>query len=603
MAGRGFDAALDECLAALQRGESLESCLSRYPKHAQQLRALLSLGQHIRRLPRSAPSSAASAAAWRRLRLRAQELRQARTQGVGSLWLRSLAVAASLFLAVIIAGGATVFAAQDSLPDSPLYRVKLASEEARLWFVLDETEKGDILLDQSDERTEEIIALLQKGKPVPGRVLSALRDRNARVVEILADHPDEVALSARAQEQSAAQEELLLALWEDISPGAQSDYSQTVAAVHNTQLRIGGSLTTAVSADDLAGGVLNISGKAERSAEGLWRFGGVEVRVDERTLGGEALEPGQTAKVVAARGPNGRLQALNVVTAEASAPGERTIVAGSIDELAKGEVQVAGQTITITRNTLLRLKLKPGKRVEITVSNVGGRAVASTVKSAPIDQEEEGLPFLTYEGTIEDEARTSGETNEWTVGGRRFVITSTTEIDARGGQVKRGSRARLEAVSQDGKLRATRVIILETRDGDDSVNIEGLFQGVVVGNWRVGGLEIVPPQAEAPPAVGSVVRVEGRWEDDRLEGEKVILLVSPDGDQLVRLQGVISQIATDSWQLGIAQVQVDEDTLIIGDPEEGARALVWARQSGGRLQAAYINVLDDGSPNPQPQED
>lgn len=603
MAGRGFDAALDECLAALQRGESLESCLSRYPKHAQGLRSLLSLGQTIRRLPRSAPSSAASAAAWRRLRLRAQELRLARTRGAGSLWLRSLAVAASLVLAVIIAGGGTVFAAQDSLPDSPLYRVKLASEDARLWFVFDETEKGDILLDQSDERTEEIIALLQKGKPVPGRVLSALQDRNARVAAILEDHPEEIALSARAEEQSAAQEELLLALWEDVSPGAQSDYSQTVAALHNTQLRIGGSQATAVSPDDLAGGVLNIAGEAERSAEGLWRFGGVEVRVDERTIGGEALEPGQTAKVIAARGPNGRLQALNVVTAEASAPSQRTIVAGSIDGFANGEVQVAGQTITITRNTLLRLKLKPGQRVEITVNNVGGRAVASTVKSAPIDQEEEGLPFLTYEGRIEDEARTSGETNEWTVGGQRFVITSTTEIDARGGQVKRGNRARLEATSQDGALRATRVVILDKGDEDDSVNIEGLFQGVVGGNWRVGGLEIVPPAGEAPPATGSVVRVEGRWEDGRLEGEKVILLVSPDGGQLVRLQGVISQIAADSWQLGIAQVEVGEDTLIIGDPEKGARALVWAHHSGGRLQAAYINVLDDGSPNPEPQED
>lgn len=601
---RGLDAALDQCLAALQRGESLESCLSRYPQYAQQLRSLLSLGQRIRRLPRSAPGSPAQTAAWRRFRLRAQELRQAKSRRGGSFWLRPLALAASLLLAVIVAGGGTVFAAQDSLPDSPLYRLKLASEEARLWFLFDETEKGEVLLDQSDERTDEIIALVQKGKPISPRVLSALRDRNTRAVEVLEDHPDEVALSTRARDQSAAQEELLLALWEDISPGAHSDYSQTVASLHNTQLRIGGSFAAAISADDLAGGVLNIAGAAEESAEGLWRFGGVEVRVDERTLGGEALEPGQTAKVVAARGPNGRLQALNVITSDASAPSERTIVAGSIDELADGEVQVAGQTITITRNTLLRLKLKPGQRVEITVSNVGGRAVASAVKSAPIDQEEESLPFLTYEGDIEGEARTSGETNEWTVGGQRFVITSTTEIDARGGDLKRGGHARLEAVSQDGKLRATRVIILSERDEDDSVNIEGLFQGVVAGNWRVSGLEVVPPEEATPPAVGSVVRVEGSWDDDRLEGEQVILLVSPDGDQLVRLQGVISQIAADAWRLGIAQVQVDKDTLIIGDPEEGARALVWARHSGsGRLKAAYINVLDESPLLPRPQED
>src|SRR3990170_3391833 len=161
---KSFRSILDECLAALQQGQSLEACLSRYPKHAERLRPLLTLARRVGRTPPATPRPWAQRTAWALVRQRAADLRQGRHRARRQItWLRPLAVAASLVLALLATGGATAYAAQDSLPDSPLYRVKLATEDARLWIVFDDAKKADILLDQSDERTREVMALVQQG--------------------------------------------------------------------------------------------------------------------------------------------------------------------------------------------------------------------------------------------------------------------------------------------------------------------------------------------------------------------------------------------------------------------------------------------------------
>ena len=210
---RSFRSILDECLTALQQGESVEACISRYPRQAERLRPLLTLARRISQTPPAAPRPWAQRTAWDLVRQRAMDLRHGRRRSLPQVsWLRPLAIAASLILALLTAAGGTAYAAQDSLPDSPLYRVKLATEEARLWFVFDDSEKAGILLDQSDQRTEEIMRLVQQDKPVPGNVLSALRDRNSRAVSILEGQPQETVLLARMLRQSQAQEELLLAL-------------------------------------------------------------------------------------------------------------------------------------------------------------------------------------------------------------------------------------------------------------------------------------------------------------------------------------------------------------------------------------------------------
>lgn len=590
---RSFRSILNECLMALQQGESVEACLSRYPKQAQRLGPLLTLAQRVGRTPPAAPRPWAQKTAWDLVRQRATDLREGRRRPrAGVTWLRPLAITASLLLALLAASGGTVYAAQGSLPDSPLYRVKLATEDVRLWFVFDDAERAKILLDQSDERTEEIMELIQRGKSVPANVLSALRDRNARAARILEERPQETVLLARMLQQSKAQEELLLALWDE-SESARDEYAEAVAALHSSRLRSSGAVTS-IEPEDLAGGVLNISGLVEPVIGGVWLVGGVEVRVDERTIGGGDLEAGRTAKFIVARGANGRLHALSLSIIEAGQPESGTVVSGALEEVTDDEILVAGQRIAITPETLLKLKLQEGQRVEITVSSGASGAVASAVEPADTEADLTDAPTLTYEGTIKGEVSTDDQTNEWVIGGLTFVITPATVVDAQAGDVEAGARAFVEAVSTGDQLfLAERVIILAADADSDDVFLTGVFQPSSDGRWLVSGLRVEPEEGMRVPEVGSLVAIDAERHGERIVGREATVLEPPGQEGPVRLQGLIAGIDGDIWTIGFARVRVGEDAELFGEAIVGARALVWGREgSDGALQAAYVRILD-----------
>jgi len=586
---------LDECLTALRWGESVETCLSRYPKQAERLRSLLTLAQRVGQTPPAAPRPWAQRTSWEMVRQRAVDVRQGRRfrLNISWGWLRPLAVAASVFLALLVTAGGLAYAARDSLPGSPLYRVKLVTEDVRLWVVFDDSERAEILLNQSDERTKEIKELIQRGEPVPGSVLAALRDRNSRAAGILKDRPQEAALLARMLQQSAAQEEMLLTLWDQVADSARDEYGQAVATLHNTRLRSSGAVR-AIKIEDLAGGVLNVSGTAEPVSGGVWRVGGVEVGIDERTIGPPNLQPGSTAKVVAARGADGRLQALSLSTIEASVPRSETVVSGALEEVREGEIMVAGTRISITAETLLQIKLQPGRQVEIVASSGADGAVASTVKPAGTGAGTAAPPTLAYEGAIEGEVNAGGQTNEWTIGGQTFVITPATVVDAQGGAVKSGARARVEAVSEGGQLLAQRVTILAADAKSETVHLTGVFQGMRGGLWLVSGLAVEPQEKAQAPAVGSIVAVSAERRESRIIGRQTAVLEPPGQGSLTRLQGLIAAIDGDVWTVGFARVRVGKEAVVSGKAMVGVRALVWVRQGSDKvMEATYVYVLDE----------
>jgi len=590
----GFAAVLDECLSAVRDGEPLESCLARYPKHADELRAHLRLAQRIVLTPPHEPRPAAQAAAWHQFRARAEDRRLGRrppfSLNVG--WLRPLTIAAAVVLAFLGAASGTIYASQDALPDSPLYRVKLASEDARVWFTFDDNGKAELLLDQSSERTTEIMEMLRGGKPVPGNVLSAMRDRNARAVRILEDHPNELDLVTRAREQAAEHEDLLLVLWNDVEESARGDYAEAVATLHNAQLRTTG-IPGSVKPDDVAAGVINISGPAEPATEGVWLLGGVEVRLDTRTLGGAGLQPGQSVSVIAARGANGRLFALSVTPTGGDQPDQKYVVSGTVEDVGDNEVVIAGQRIAITERTLLKFKLMRGKKAEINVNDVGGQAVAASVEAGSGDPGQSATAVLAYEGAIESPVSTEGLPNDLVVGGQDFTITPATEIDVRGGTLKEGARARVEAAAADGEIVAKRVVVLGDEPDESAVHVEGLLQKSGDDNWTVSGVEIAAPAVAEAPDVGSLVTLDGHRKDKRLVAENLVTTYRPGSSGFALIRGPLVRIDQDgSWQIGLVPIGVPAEAVIRGDPQVGSRVFVWAsREDGGALTGLFINVL------------
>src|SRR5437867_11878588 len=138
---RSFNSILDECLAAIQQGETVDECLARYPVHAERLERLLTLADKVRSTPPALPRPWRQAAAWQRVHQRPTDLR-AEPKGVQfnldyGAWLLPVAITLAGLLALFGATGRTVLAAQHSPAHAPLYRVMLASAAVRLLVVMD----------------------------------------------------------------------------------------------------------------------------------------------------------------------------------------------------------------------------------------------------------------------------------------------------------------------------------------------------------------------------------------------------------------------------------------------------------------------------------
>lgn len=73
--------------------------------------------------------------------------------------LTSLVVVFSLLFG---GAGATVYAAQESMPNDALYGVKLLSEDVRLGFAGSTEEKIDLLVEYTDRRSDEIVAFARQ---------------------------------------------------------------------------------------------------------------------------------------------------------------------------------------------------------------------------------------------------------------------------------------------------------------------------------------------------------------------------------------------------------------------------------------------------------
>jgi len=166
----------DECAERVLAGETLESCLARYPQHSADLEPLLQSVVRVRGLatvPPRAPEVAARSqaqfmAAARQMAASPGARQRSRLASFWDSWLASfdvlrpiptglVAAVVGVFLAGLLVTG-VVSASANALPGDPLYSVKLATEQARLWFT--HGAARDLLNNQiQEERTSEAIAV------------------------------------------------------------------------------------------------------------------------------------------------------------------------------------------------------------------------------------------------------------------------------------------------------------------------------------------------------------------------------------------------------------------------------------------------------------
>jgi len=600
---RRYSSVLDECLAALRAGEPMEHIVARYPRHAPRLRSALTLAARVQSSPRVTPRAQAQEQSWRRIRERAHQLRMggrrvaARRANFGAI-LKPAGALVAMLLFVSSFGGGLAYASQDAMPDSPLYSVKLATEDIRLWFVFDDKHEAEILLDQSNQRVDEIRSMVSQGKAIPENVLGALENRNQRAASILQDRPEETGLRERILIQAREQEDLLVALYQQVSDGARDEYTEIVAALHNVRLGSGvGTALVAVQPEDLLGGIFSISGQVQALEDGTWSIGGVAVNVDERTLGGGEIVAGLTARVVVAVSANGRGQALSLIGGGLlDGPDTSAFVNGVVEAITEEAIRVGGTWFRFSESTVQTLDIEEGQVAQITIMTTEDGVVAGEIKPAASTRTSTEIRPLTFEGTIEGDI--SGSESEWLIGGFQFGITESTVIDASAGDVRDGARVQVEAVNDRGELQASRVSVLASETTAEVVTVIGIFDGFQGAQWIVSGLPIIPPESGDEPQVGALISVETeRGEGGDMTASGFFEIEATDDEELVRTQGTISEIAGNRWTLEFGDVSVLATAEIAGgEPGVGQRVLIWSEpDAGGDLVARYVRVLDHES--------
>lgn len=600
---RSFRSILDECLAAVQQGETVEACLARYPRHAARLKPLLALAGRVRRTPRMQPRPWAQSTAWNAVRLRAADLRSGKRRGapihVSFGWLKPVAVAFSLVLAIGATGGATAFASQDALPNETLYPVKLFTEDVRVWVTFDDSSRADLLLDQSDERMHEIATLVSHGDPIPENVLSALKDRNEDALAIIDDHPEETVLLDRARRQAESQERILVALWDQIDGDARNEYTRAVAQVHNSRLGGGADAAAVLHPEDLAGGIQTITGTIDAIDDGIWTIGGYEIRVDGRTIGALGIEPGSSARFIVGHSGGGRRYALSASLIQTGDSPTEAVVYGEVEEVTHDGFRMNGQWFNFDSESLPTVPIRRGQAVSIKVKKTDTGLIASQVSAGEAAAASGGTASsasgagstLLFEGIIEAAGDSASE--RWSIGGQSFVGTPRTLLDLTGGPAVEGARALVEAKWSGDRLMAQSITVLKSEVADGDVYLIGTFEGTRnSGLWIVSGLEMISSRAE-PPEAGSLVAIDATEDEGELAITQVEVIRVPDDEALSRFKGTVLEIQDTTWNTGIGDVRVTSTAEVSGEPRRGTRAILWYGSHDGVLQAVYVRVLDD----------
>jgi len=233
-----LEAILDECLHDMStRGETIERCLQRYPQHAGQLASLIQVADHIWRTSHPTLSVSATKAIERRLLERATELRRSRAKP--SRWslpfsLRPLGtVAATLIvvLALVLAGGGgIVYASTDSLPGSPLYSVKRATEQVQLFLAPTGTKRAVLHTEFAQRRLEEVQALAEIKGQVDEEALAAIAEETELALEEAEKAPaqDKPALLDKLVSLTERQQAVLERVWDKVPEAAQKGLNRAL---------------------------------------------------------------------------------------------------------------------------------------------------------------------------------------------------------------------------------------------------------------------------------------------------------------------------------------------------------------------------------------
>ena len=147
----------------------------------------------------------------------------------------NMLMSALVILGLLFGGSATVSAAQDDLPNQPLYQLKLMSEDAKVWLASDPGLKIEMLMEQVQTRTEEMAALTLAGITPPAELTIRTQDRIQQALHIASSLDDASMVVAMEQIRThlQTQEQLMIRLQDGSCTECEPILQQTREMLHN----------------------------------------------------------------------------------------------------------------------------------------------------------------------------------------------------------------------------------------------------------------------------------------------------------------------------------------------------------------------------------
>ena len=134
------------------------------PEQAAELESLLQTALAVREASAIQPRAEFRAKARYQFRSALQAMEHKRSHPLFG-WLPRWATVVTVVLVLVLAGGSAVAAASNSMPDEPLYPVKLATEQVQLAFTFSNIGKAELYAKLADKRVTEIIYMAKQNNP------------------------------------------------------------------------------------------------------------------------------------------------------------------------------------------------------------------------------------------------------------------------------------------------------------------------------------------------------------------------------------------------------------------------------------------------------
>ena len=237
---REFDNILDECLDRVMKGQDIETILALYPEHAAELEPLLKTALDTRNAAAIKPRPEFRQRAGYEFQAAIREMPAHKARNPFR-WQLSWMAPVAIVIVLLLAGGGTVVAANSSLPDSPLYRVKLATEAVQLAFASSDMAKAELYARFADERVQEIVKMADKGNTQQvEKVTERMNNQLIAMANLTAAGGKSVAtanynkLQAPAVNPAPAMNATLPPETTETSAGQSSEVQTTQAATDNT---------------------------------------------------------------------------------------------------------------------------------------------------------------------------------------------------------------------------------------------------------------------------------------------------------------------------------------------------------------------------------